>query len=105
MKQHYFFELKKHELNELKKEYFSSNITIFSKKYNIWNKTLIKLFWKKWRQWICWRHKIVKTIVIAKKDNLVKTIDLFDNDFFNNWLYKKSEDPYYSKIFNKIKNN
>ena len=98
MNKHYFFKLNSSELKILKEEYLYTTVSLFSKKYKIWCKALINLFWKKWRKWICWRYKIIN---IKTNKNKFEIINPFDNEFFNDWLYKKSNDHYYFKLIDK----
>jgi len=102
MNKHYFFSLPDDELEFLKEEYLKSSTILFTKKYNISNKSVIELFWKKGMKWIVGRKASYSKPRIIKKTKF-KTQNLSDSKFFKQWLHEKSRDPYYTLLFNRNK--
>lgn len=80
MIKHSFFSLDLSKLEILRQEYLSMRTPDFSKKYHIWRKATIELFWKKGMKWIVWPKVKVKKISTKHFEKCTFDYDRYKND-------------------------
>lgn len=95
MIKHYFFSLDLSKLEILRQEYLSMRTQDFSKKYHIWRKATIELFWKKGMKWIVWPKVKVKKISVKYFEKCTLDYDRYKDKNLNN----KSIIPEYLQNF------